>query len=343
MKKGLAHDNNTKIVSTENVDPCLPRFADVEFLRCCPNFRFVPTFFGCPAEDIGPQLACYGDTTATTPNLDALAKRSLVFDVAWSNYPVCAPARTTIITGMYAASNGAGNMRSSYALAADIKMFPQLMRRADYFCTNNAKEDYNHPKPGQVWDISSRKAHWRDREAGQPFFAVFNHAGTHESRIRKRPHEAIIDPAAVKLPKYWPDTPEVRQDWAQYYDNLQRLDLWVGKKLQEVEDAGLADDTIVVFFGDHGSGMPRHKRFAGDSGQRVPLIVYVPEKYKDLAPARYGPGTRSSEMVGFVDFAPTLLSLAGVAAPKYMQGRAFMGSNKKAAPQYLFGFRGRME
>ena len=303
----------------------------------------LPNILWLSTEDIGPELNCYGDSTAKTPTLDQLASNGLTYDVAWSNYPVCAPARTTIITGVYAATLAAGNMRSQMPLPPERKLFPQYLRELGYYCTNNSKEDYNVIKPGKVWDQSNKKAHYKNRKDGQPFFAVFNHTGTHESQIRKRPHQAVIDPSSVKLKSYWPDTPEVRQDLAQYYDNLQRMDGWVKRQLKELEESGEADNTIVVFFGDHGSGMPRHKRFAGDSGQRVPFVVHVPENLKHLAPSDYQAGGRTQRPVGFVDLAPTMLSLAGIKAPEYMEGHAFMGAHPAPEPKYLFGYRDRMD
>ena len=307
-----------------------------------------PNILWLSTEDIGPQLGCYGDPVAKTPNLDALAGRGMLFDVAWSNYPVCAPARTTIITGMYAAANGAGHMRCSRPLPEGVAMFPQLLQQAGYICTNQKKEDYNHPKPGKVWDKTNKKAPLGNRTGNgkgskNPFFSVINHTGTHESKIRNRPHQAVTDPQAVQLTQYWPDRPEVRQDLAQYYDNIAKMDQWVGQQIKQLEQAGLADDTIIVFFGDHGSGMPRHKRYAGDSGMRVPMIVYFPEKYKHLAPAGYEPGKHSTELVGFIDLAPTTLSLAGIEPPKYMQGHAFAGVHRQPPAHFLYGFRERMD
>lgn len=303
-----------------------------------------PNILWLSTEDIGPHLGCYGDPDAVTPTIDAFAKNSLQFKYAWSNYPVCAPARTTIIAGMYAAANAAGNMRSETYLPDGVEMFPHYLREAGYYCTNKSKEDYNYFKSkAKPWDDSSNKAHYRNRKDGQPFFAVMNYTGTHESKIRKRPHKQVIDPATVHLTKYWPDTPEVRQDWAQYHDNITVMDGWVKKELSALEKAGLADNTIVVFFGDHGSGMPRHKRFAGDSGMRVPFIVHVPEKLKKLAGKEYSPGNESDRPVGFIDLAPTMLSIAGIKPPAYMQGHAFMGEFEDEAPQYLYGFRDRMD
>ncbi len=308
-----------------------------------------PNILWLTTEDIGPHLGCYGDPDANTPNLDAFAARSLTYDVAWSNYPVCAPARTTIITGVYAAATGGGHMRSEVRFPKAMKFFPQFLRDAGYYCTNNSKTDYNHPMPGKVWDESSRTAHYRNREKGQPFFAVFNHTGTHESKIRVRPHEKVLDPATVHLPAYHPDCPESRQDWAQYHDNIARMDGWFAKHLEELDKAGLADNTIVIFFGDHGSGMPRHKRFPGNSGLQVPMIVHVPEALREagggenLAPKGYRPGARTRDPFCFVDLAPSMLSLAGIPVADYMQGYAAMGKFRTEAPRYAYGFRGRMD
>ncbi len=303
-----------------------------------------PNILWLSTEDIGPELNCYGDATAKTPVLDQLAQRGTVYRYAWSNYPVCAPARTTIITGMYASTCGAGNMRSHIKLPEGVKLFPLYLKQAGYYCTNNSKTDYNYRDiQHQPWDESSSKAHYRNRKPGQPFFAVFNYTGTHESKIRQRPHQAVIDPATVSVKSYWPDTPEVRTDLAQYYDNLQSMDRWLAKRLQELEDAGESENTIVLFFGDHGSGMPRHKRYAGDSGMRIPMVIHVPEKWQHLAGSDYQAGSTSERLVGFVDLAPTMLSLAGVEPADYMQGHAFAGKFQTPGPDYLYGFRDRMD
>jgi len=303
----------------------------------------LPNILWITCEDTGPQLGCYGDRYADTPNLDRLASRGMRYLHAWSNAPVCAPARTTIISGVYPPCTGSENMRSLVAMPAFMKMYPQFLRERGYYCTNNSKEDYNLEKPGEVWDESSGKAHWKNRGPGQPFFAVFNILVTHESQIRVRPHTLKHDPAGAPVPAYHPDTPEVRHDWAQYYDKVTEMDAQVGKRLRELEDAGLADNTIVFFYGDHGSGMPRSKRWPYDSGLRVPLIVHFPEKLKHLAPREYLAGGTSGRLVGFVDLAPTLLSLAGVRPPEWMQGHAFLGKFETPPQPYLYGFRGRMD
>lgn len=302
-----------------------------------------PNILWLTAEDIGPHLGCYGDTYADTPHLDRFAARSLRYRHAWSAAPVCAPARTTIITGVHATATGAHHMRSDVPMPRFLRMYPQILRAAGYYCSNNSKEDYNLQKPAGVWDESSPQAHWKNRAPGQPFFAIFNFTGTHESQIRKRPHTLVHDPALAPLPAYHPDTPEVRHDWAQYYDNITTMDGQFAARLRELEEAGLADDTIVFFYGDHGSGMPRAKRWPLNSGLRVPLLVHVPPRWRHLAPADYTPGGETRRLVSFADLAPTLCSLAGVKPPDWMQGRAFMGQFEARPANYLHGYRGRMD
>lgn len=302
-----------------------------------------PNILWIVSEDHGPHMGCYGDNYAITPNVDKLAAKGMIYTHAWSNAPVCAPARTTIISGMYPKSTGGEGMRSLVDFPAGKKMFPQYLREAGYYCTNNAKEDYNFKKPEEPWSETSKKAHWKNRAAGQPFFAVFNSEKSHESQIRIRPHTFIHDPTKAPIPSYHPDTKEVREDWAQYYDCVSEADADAGKRLQELDEAGLADSTIVFYYGDHGSGMPRSKRWPYNSGLQVPLVVYIPEKFKHLAPPDYKPGGKSDRLVSFVDLAPTILSLAGIKPPDWMQGHAFLGKFIAEPQPYLYGYRARMD
>jgi len=302
-----------------------------------------PNILWITCEDTGPELGCYGDEYAVTPNLDAFAGHAMRYRVAWSTAPVCAPARTTLISGVYPPSTGAEHMRSEVRMPAFMRMYPQILREAGYYCTNNSKEDYNLTKPGKVWDESSRKGHWKNRAADQPFFSIFNLTVSHESQLRKRPHTLKHDMAKAPIPAYHPDTPEVRHDWAQYYDKVTEMDTQAGTRLEELKEAGLMEDTIVVFYGDHGSGMPRSKRWPYNSGLHVAMMVYVPEKFKHLAPKEYQSGGVSDRLVGFIDLAPTLLSTAGIKPPDWMQGHAAMGKFETPPQPYLFGFRGRMD
>jgi len=304
-----------------------------------------PNILWITSEDNGPQLGCYGDPYAVTPNIDALAKRGLRYLNAWSTAPVCAPARTTIISGVYGPSNGSEHMRSEVSLPSFMKLFPTFLRDQGYYTSNNSKEDYNLKKSAGIWDESSTKATWKNRAPGQPFFSVFNHTISHESQIRNEidDKDRIHDPAKARIPAYQPDVPEVRKDWAQYYDRITMMDALVGKNLRALEEAGLADDTIIFYYGDHGSGMPRSKRWPYNSGLLVPLVVYFPPNWQHLAPKDYVADGATARLVGFIDLAPTVLSLAGIKPLKWMQGHAFAGEFDTKPQEYLHGFRGRMD
>jgi arylsulfatase A-like enzyme len=302
-----------------------------------------PNILWLTSEDHSPTMGCYGDKVARTPNIDALAAKGMLFKKAWSVAPVCAPARTTIISGLYPSSSGGLHMRSMVSMPAGTKMYPQFLREAGYYCSNNSKTDYNLREPAKLWDESSGKASWKNRADGQPFFAIFNSTKSHESQIRTRPHTQITKPEDIRVPAYHPDTPEVRQDWAQYYDKVSEADADAGRHLKDLEAAGLADDTIVFYYADHGSGMPRGKRWPSNSGLHVPFVVHFPEKWKHLAPKEYTAGGQSDRLISFVDLAPTLLSLAGIQPPEWMQGHAFAGPFQTEPQPFLFGMRGRMD
>lgn len=303
-----------------------------------------PNILWITSEDNGPQIGAYGDSYATTPNLDALAAKGYRYRVAWSNGPVCGASRTALITGVHPPSTGGEHMRSLVPLPASIRLYPALLRESGYYATNNSKTDYNYAEVETTWDASSPNAHWKNRAPDQPFFAVFNITTTHESQVRTRPHVWVHDVAAAPVPPYMPNVRETREDWAQYYDRITEMDAQAGQRLAELEAAGLADDTIVMYFGDHGAGLARSKRYPYNSGLHVPLIVYVPERFRGLGPAEASrPGSVSHRLVSFVDLPPTLLSLAGVRPPATMQGRAFMGPYATPDPEYVYGFRGRMD
>ena len=306
----------------------------------------LPNILWLTSEDNSPLLGCYGDEFATTPNLDKLASEGFLYTHAYANAPVCAPARNTIITGVYPTSGGNQHMRSTYPKSDIIKTYPEFLREAGYYCTNNVKTDYNTESidPNLIWDECSQEAHYKNREPGQPFFAVFNSMISHESSIHRRTplDELRHNPEEVKLPPYHPDTPDMRHDWAQYYDKIEDMDAWVGEKLKELEDAGLAENTIVFYYGDHGGVLARSKRYVYETGTHIPFIVRIPEKFKHLVPTNI-PGSKVNRIISFVDLAPTLLSLAGIEIPKFMQGNAFLGKQKTKDPKYTYMFRGRMD
>jgi N-sulfoglucosamine sulfohydrolase len=300
-----------------------------------------PNILWIVSEDNSPLLGCYGDKFATSPNIDKLATQGVLYDNAFASAPVCAPSRFTLITGMLASAMGTENMRSEYPVPAFVKFFPKYLREAGYYTTNNAKKDYNTIDQPDAWHESSAKATYKNRQPGQPFFAIFNLQVSHESNIHTPVAALKHDPEKVPIPPYHPRTPEMKHDWAQYYDKIQTMDEQVGKLLQELDEAGLADKTIVFYYSDHGGVLGRSKRFIYESGLKVPLIIRFPEKYKALASGQ--PGTRTDRLVSFEDFAPTILSLAGIKIPDYLQGKAFLGNQQTAPKDYAFSFRGRMD
>ncbi|GAB5560529.1 MAG: sulfatase [Synoicihabitans sp.] len=303
-----------------------------------------PNILWITSEDNSPDyIGAFGDPHGMTPAIDRLAKEGVAYDNAYANAAVCGPARTTLILGMYPPSVGGEHMRSQAPLPSHIKIYPHYLSEAGYYCTNNHKQDYNIAQDTPGWAESSNKAHWKNRPEGKPFFAIFNTTVTHESALHSRKYDRKfgIPPDQVRVPAYIPDTQEARERIATYYSRINDMDNFVAARLKELEDAGLAEDTIVFYYSDHGGIMPRSKRFVYDSGTHVPLVIRFPKKWAHLSP--HAAGTRTDEIVGFVDFAPTLLSLAGAKIPAHMQGRAFLGTKREEAPEYAYNFRARAD
>ena len=300
-----------------------------------------PNILWIVSEDNSPLIGAYGDEFATTPNIDRLASEGVLYENAFAAAPVCAPSRSTLITGVWPTTMGTQHMRSTYAIPEMIRFFPKYLREAGYYTSNNEKKDYNTVDQPEAWDESSNQASYKNRKEGQPFFSVFNTTISHESSLHKPLESLKHDSENVPIPPYHPATPEMKRDWAQYYDKMEMMDAQVGKVLKELEEAGLADNTIVFYYSDHGGVLGRSKRFMFESGLHVPLIIRFPEKYKHLAPAMAG--ERTDRIVTFVDFAPTILSLTGIKIPEYMQGQAFLGAQQSAPREYAPAFRGRMD
>lgn len=318
-----------------------------------------PNILWIVAEDMSPVLGCYGDEYATTPHIDKLATESVLYTNAFASAPVCSPSRSCLITGMYQQSMGTHQMRSAMPIPTGVVGFPKYFREAGYFTTNNVKTDYNTSDHDRIvaesWNKNGPDAHWRDRDnKDAPFFAIFNDMTSHQSRTMVWPYESfqkhiqsklsateIHDPKTAPVPPYYPDTEIIRRTVARAYDCVTLMDQNTGRYLAQLEEDGLADNTIVFFYSDHGSGMPRHKRLLHDSGMRVALMVRFPEKWKHLAPAEAG--TRTDQPVSFVDFAPTVVSLAGLEIPDYMQGLPFLGPDAKKARKIVYGARDRVD
>ncbi|MEZ6141800.1 MAG: sulfatase [Zavarzinella sp.] len=298
-------------------------------------------FIWIGAEDISPTLGCYGDKYAITPNLDKLAGRSARFTHCFTHAPVCAPTRSGMITGMYPTTMGSHHMRST--LLKPPTTFTAELRKAGYRVMWPGKTDFNFAVPEDAFD--STKPWLNQAPPKEPFFAYINFTISHESQIRAgagqqqknkvrlKPAE-LHDPAKAPLPPYYPDTPVVRRDVANYYDNVTALDYQVGDVLAYLDKHRLWESTVVLFFGDHGWGMPRGKRWCYDSGSRAPLMVSAPGWTK--------PGSVREDLVGFIDFGPTMLHLANVQIPTNMQGKPFLGKTA-VVQKYAFTARDRMD
>ncbi|MDA0315226.1 MAG: sulfatase [Bacteroidetes bacterium] len=315
-----------------------------------------PNIVWIVCEDLSPEhLESYGDSGGKTPFLNALAAESVQYNQVFATAGVCAPSRAALITGAYQTSIGAMHMRTlalssdaidayppgfkgySTVLPEGMKTYPELLRMAGYYTTNNSKEDYQFLSPVTMWDESSPKAHYRNRaDPNQPFFAIFNLTISHESQVwMRKKEELLVDPKNVKVPPVYPDDSLTRSVLARFITNAMRMDIQVGKVIEQLKEDGLYENTIIFFYSDHGDGMPYFKRELYDRGLRAPLLIKAPF---------LKPGTQSKELISFVDFAPTLLSLAGIPIPESMQGQAFLGPQKASSPRkYNFAARDRMD
>ncbi len=310
-----------------------------------------PNIVWLVAEDISPALGDYGDEFATTPNIDDLAAQGIVYENAFATAPICAPARSCLMSGLYATSLGTQHLRCEIPFPEQLQTLPELLSEAGYFTSNRNKTDYNFDPQNRWEHWSGSLTPWREREKDQPFFSFINIGPSHEGSVNnKQRFEELTqdlnpalrhDPAQVTVPPYYPDNAETREVWARYYDIMTVLDKNVGAVLDSLEKDGLMENTIVFFFGDHGFGMPRYKRWLYKTGLHVPLVVYVPEKYQKLA--ENNPGTYNDELVSFVDFVPTVLNLAGVEIPADKEGQPFLGRRTPKDREYIFGARDRAD
>jgi N-sulfoglucosamine sulfohydrolase len=307
-----------------------------------------PNIIWLVAEDQSPDFfPMYGDSTISLPNIESLSLDGVVFTNAYTPVPVCAPTRSAIITGMYPTTLGTHNMRTYNAYTTEnqpeigipsysplvpdgVKMFTEYLRKEGYYCTNNAKEDYNFRAPESGWDESSTSAHWRNRPKDAPFFSVFNFNVCHESGIWKQGEEELyVSPDSITVPSYFPDNDVIRHDLAVNYSNLKRLDEQLGKIIHQLKEDGLYENSIIFFYGDHGGPFPRYKRALYDTGIKLPLVI----KFQDnIKKSNY-----DDQLLSFIDFAPTLLSWAGIMPPKVMQGKARFGVYKDSTESnYVF-------
>jgi len=309
-----------------------------------------PNIIWINAEDIGPIWGCYGDKLVHTPNIDQLARKSILFTEAYAPSPMCAPARSALLTGVYPTSTGQEHLRSETRLPDWIEPLPSLMRAHGYFTTLFGKTDYNTDPDGH-WDYwESDKSPWRKRKDESPFYSVFTINSTHEGKandkskyeeeIAKVPKELLVDPLSINLPPFHPNTLEFQLLWARYYNLIAVFDMEVGAILQELEKDGLTEETIIIIYADHGFGLPRYKRWLNKTGLQVPLLVHIPEKFKHLADL--GTESINPSRVGFMDIVAATLDFGGISIPDYMDGQSFVKSTFPK-DQTMFFSRGRAD
>jgi arylsulfatase A-like enzyme len=306
-----------------------------------------PNILWLIGEDLGPQLGCYGTQQVTTPHLDRLAAEGVRYTRFYSGM-VCSPSRSAFMTGMYATTIGAHQHRTfdKRPLPEGVRLLTDWMRDAGYFTANlvqlppacgfkgTGKTDWNFAYSGKPFD----SARWQDLKEHQPFFAQINFKETHRAY---HPPRALADPAKVVIPPYYPDHPITRQDWANYLDDISELDRKIGAVLAQLQADGLADDTIVVFFGDNGQSMVRGKQFCYEEGLHVPLTIRWPTGFS--VPAHFQPGAVDHRLLESIDLAPTMLDIARAPIPPRMQGRVLFGDHMGASRQFVFGARDRCD
>lgn len=291
-----------------------------------------PNILWLITEDMGPELACYGTPEVSTPVLDELARKGMRFENAFTVTPVCSTSRSSFCTGMYAITIGAHQHRTpgnrKQMLPEGVKPVTHWLKEAGYFTANMAggksldrggKVDWNFKFEGKAFDGHN----WDELKANQPFYAQINHSQSH----RGWSAPAHADPAKVEIPPYYPDHPLIRKDWAQYLDEVTEVDALIGDVLKRLEKDGLADNTIIFMFGDHGRAHMRGKQWCYDSGLRIPCILYVPPSLP--VPAGYEPGKVETNMVESIDITATTLALAGIKKPAKMQGRVLYGEQRE--------------
>ncbi|GAB1415723.1 hypothetical protein MASR2M117_11290 [Paludibacter sp.] len=308
-----------------------------------------PNILCIVCEDISPYIGCYGDPVAVTPNLDSFAKESIRFTRMYTTMGVSAPSRAALITGMYPTSIGANNMRTSQrkskpegitpydvVLPEGVKCYTEFLRAVGYYCTNNAKTDYQFEAPITAWDQNGTNAHWKNAPSSQPFFSIFNLGVTHEFQVMDRAHLPLsVNPDNIVLPPYYPDDPIVRKDMAVMYSNITEMDKQFKALVDELKKSDRYNNTIIIWYSDNGGPLPRQKREIYESGTLVPFMVHFPDGYKA--------GTTDNDLHMFVDIPATILSLANVPVPNYMHGKAFLGKQKSAKRNYIYGARDRID
>lgn len=310
-----------------------------------------PNIIWITCEDLSPFIHAYGEQSVKTPNIDQLAKEGVRFTYMYTTAGVCAPSRSSIITGMYPISIGTQHMRTravdpkfasngipSYAavIPAAVKAFPEFLRKVGYYTTNNEKQDYQFEVPVTVWDENGPTASYKNRSEGQPFFSIFNFFITHESQLFSRQDSLLVDPATVRVPPYYKDTPIARRDISRLLSNVELMDKQVGELIAKLKEDGVYENSYIFFYSDHGGSTPWTKREVLERGTHIPFIIRFPGGARG--------GSTDERLLSSINFAPTVLALAGADLPDYLQGKPFLNQyNEHYEQRHVFAARDRMD
>ena len=323
-----------------------------------------PNILWIVGENLKLDLGCYGAKNVKTPNLDKLAAEGERYTKVFSTSPVCAPSRSAFFVGMYQTTTDTHNMRShredDYRLPEGVRPITHRLKDQGYFTANlktmngeeigSGKLDLNFVNEGKLYDGGK----WEELKDNQPFFAqmntleceydIYDRNTWRQPRVEwkgEKHHEQIATVKNVTPPPYYPDHPVVRAEWARYLNSVSGMDKTIGKVLQRLKKDGLADNTIVMFFGDNGRIEPRGIHWCYDSGLHVPMIIRWPAGFP--APANFSVGAVKDEVVSLIDITPTTLGFAGIKKPFGMHGRVFLGNRVGPQRTYAFSARDRVD
>ena len=344
--------------------PCLALFIlglvflSVPALGDAPRIPAKPNILWIIAEDMGPELGCYGNPLVVTPNLDRIAEEGVMYTRAYTTAPVCSPSRSAFMTGMYQTSIGAHNHRShrddGHTLPDGVRVITDILRDSGYFTGNirdltgnpedqfyrgTGKTDWNFTYEGEKPFDTDK---WSDLKDHQPFYAQVNFPESHRGESWDAAHEHVdqrADPEKVEFPPYYPDHEITRKVWAQYFNAIMAFDKKAGFIISKLETEDLLENTVVIIFGDNGRAMVRSKQWPYESGLHVPLLIRWPRNFK--SPEGFAPGRADHRLLTMIDVSATTLSIAGIVPPLVMQGRVFLGENAAPPRKYVFGGRDR--
>ena len=327
-----------------------------------------PNILWIVGENLCLDLGVYGMDNVKTPNLDGLAARGQRYTNVYSTSPVCAPSRSAFMVGMYATTTDTHHMRShrddDYRLPEGVRSITHRLSDVGYVTGNiktmggrrvgTGKLDLNFVNEGPLYHTNDWGEIQKAHRNGRPFFAMIN-CVENEYDIYDRQtykydrvpwdgeeqHPQVATPDNVTPPPYYPDHPITRDEWSRYLNSVSGMDLRIGWILEQLEEDGMTEDTIVVFFGDNGRMEPRGIHWLWDSGIHVPLIIAYPNTME--APEGYAPGGVNDDVVSLIDLNPTTLAMAGVDKPFGMQARRFLGADRDPARRFAFSARDRID